>query len=101
MRSAAGGFEPDEKINLPACLHPDEVARRAVASLRPRIAQVAITSTPLNNDEYQPGEALRVTVAFHLTSGGRYFRGCAGVEPDHWASEASGHIRIWVTTPVS
>ena len=64
MRSAAGGFEPDEKINLPACLHPDEVARRAVASLRPRIAQVAITSTPLNNDEYQPGEALRVTVAF-------------------------------------
>ena len=66
QRSASGGFEPDVVMDLPSCLLPAEVARRAISAIRPRIAELAITSEPENGDPYTGGD--RVTVAVTFTS---------------------------------
>ena len=63
-RSATGGFEPDVMMVLPSCLLPDEVARRAISAIRPRIEEVAITSEPRNDNRYEVGETVSVTATF-------------------------------------
>ena len=63
-RSVTGGFEPEVTMDLPSCLMPAEVARRAVSAIRPRIASVAITSEPLDGTAYVAGEKVMVTVTF-------------------------------------
>ncbi len=62
--SAGGGFTPDTAMDLPTCLPPAEVARRAVSVIRPRVADVAITSEPHDQAGYAAGETLRLTVSF-------------------------------------
>ena len=63
-RSVAGGLTPDVPMDLPRCLHPAEMARRAVAPIRPEVSGLAITSTPVNGDAYTPGQTVQVTVTF-------------------------------------
>ena len=63
-RSVAGGIAPDIDMGLPGCLHPAEVARRAVAPLRPEVSGLAVTSAPVNGSAYTPGQAVQVTVSF-------------------------------------
>ena len=65
-RSAAGGFPPDVPMTLPLCLHPAEVARRAIVPLQAKVSQVAITSLPVNG-AYTPGQTVQVTVTFDPT----------------------------------
>ena len=64
FRSAIGGFEPDVVTDLPSCLLPEEVARRAIATIRPRITEVAVTSEPPAGGPYIGGDAIRLTVTF-------------------------------------
>ncbi len=63
-RSVAGGIAPDIDMDLPGCLHPAEVARRAAAPLRPQVSGLAVTSAPVNGSAYTPGQAVQVTVSF-------------------------------------
>ena len=63
-RSVIGGIEPEVAMDLPSCLLPAEVARRAVSVIRPRIVGVAITSEPLDGSAYVAGETVMVTVTF-------------------------------------
>ena len=63
-RSPAGGFAPDAELALPPCLHPDEVTRRASAAIRPRVAEMAVTSRPANGRAYEPDEIVTLTVSF-------------------------------------
>ena len=63
-RSVAGGIAPDIDMDLPGCLHPAEVARRAVAPLRPEVSGLAVTSAPVNGSAYTPGQTVQVTVSF-------------------------------------
>ena len=63
-RSVTGGLAPEVTMDLPSCLLPAEVARRAVSAIRPRIASVAITSEPLDGTAYAAGEKVMVTVTF-------------------------------------
>ena len=62
--SVAEGIKPDVEMDLPSCLLPAEVARRAISAVRPHVADVAVTSRPLNGDTYTPGQAVTVTVTF-------------------------------------
>ena len=64
FRSAIGGFEPDVVMDLPSCLLPEEVARRAIAAIRPRITEVAVTSEPPAGGPYIGGDVIRITVTF-------------------------------------
>lgn len=74
FRTAIGGFEPDVVMDLPLCLLPEEVARRAISAVRPRVTGVAITSEPPSGDLYTYGDAITVTVTFdspvHVNSNG-------------------------------
>ena len=63
-RSVIGGIEPEVDMVLPSCLLPADVARRAIAAIRPRIAGVGITSEPLDGTAYEAGETVTVTVTF-------------------------------------
>ena len=63
-RSVTGGIGPEVTMDLPSCLLPAEVARRAVSAIRPRVASVAITSEPLDGTAYAAGEKVMVTVTF-------------------------------------
>ncbi len=63
-RSADGGFGPDVAMELPSCLPPAEVARRAVSAIRPRVTGVAITSTPQHKAGYAAGESVKLAVSF-------------------------------------
>ncbi|MCY4368182.1 MAG: S41 family peptidase [bacterium] len=63
-RSAKGGFEPDITMELPSCLAPSEVAKRAISAIRPRVAELAITSTPQHEAGYVEGDTVAVTVSF-------------------------------------
>ncbi|MCE2529974.1 MAG: PDZ domain-containing protein [Acidimicrobiia bacterium] len=63
-RSVAGGIEPHVTMDLPLCLLPAEVARRAVSVIRPRITGVAITSEPPDGTAYVAGETVMVAVTF-------------------------------------
>ena len=63
-RSAKGGFVPDVQMMLPRCLHPAEVARRAVAPVRPAVSGVAITSLPVYGTAYTAGQTVTVTATF-------------------------------------
>ena len=65
-RSPVGGLAPDVHLDLPPCMHPDEVSRRASAAIRPYIAGIGITSSPSDGHSYKPGEA--VTLAVLLTA---------------------------------
>ena len=60
------GFLPDVAMTLPRCLHPAEVARRAIAPVQAKVSQVAITSLPVNG-AYTPGQTVQVTVTFDPT----------------------------------
>ena len=64
FRSVAEGIEPDVTMNLPSCMLPADVARRAISAIRPRIAGMAITSEPLDGTAYAAGEKVMVTVTF-------------------------------------
>ncbi len=61
--SAEGGIEPDTISETSDCAHPVGVARDAVASLIPRVSQLAFNSTPVA-DAYEPGEQVTVSVRF-------------------------------------
>ncbi len=61
--SASGGIQPDTVSEISGCAHPIGVAREAVASLVPRVSQLAFTSTPAA-DSYETGERVTVTVQF-------------------------------------
>ena len=63
-RSAKGGFEPDVTMELPSCLPPSEVALRAISAIRPRVVEVAITTTPHDEEGYLEGDTVAVTVSF-------------------------------------
>ena len=63
-RSVTGGLRPEVTMDLPSCLLPAEVARRAVSAIRPRIADVSITSEPSDGAAYVAGETVMVTVTF-------------------------------------
>ena len=63
-RSVTGGLRPEVTMDLPSCLLPAEVARRAVSAIRPRIADVRITSEPSDGTGYVAGEKVMVTVTF-------------------------------------
>ena len=63
-QSVAEGIEPDVVMDLPSCLLPSEVARMAISAVRPRVADVAITSRPPLGDTYKPGQTMTVTVTF-------------------------------------
>jgi len=63
-RSVTGGLEPEVTMNLPSCMLPAEVARRAISAIRPRVASVAITSEPPDGTAYAAGETVTVTVTF-------------------------------------
>ena len=63
-RSVTGGLQPEVTMDLPSCLLPAEVARRAVSAIRPRIASVAITSEPMDGTAYVAGEKVMVAVTF-------------------------------------
>ena len=63
-RSVTGGLRPEVTMDLPSCLLPAEVARRAVFAIRPRIADVRITSEPSDGTAYVAGEKVMVTVTF-------------------------------------
>ena len=63
-QSVTGGLHPDVTMDLPSCLMPAEVARRAVSAIRPRIERVAITSEPPDGTAYAAGETVMVTVTF-------------------------------------
>ena len=63
-RSAKGGFEPDITMELPSCLAPSEVAKRAISAIRPRVTELAITSTPQHEAGYVEGDTVAVTVSF-------------------------------------
>ena len=60
---AEGGIEPDTVAEISDCAHPVSVAREAVASLVPRVSQLAFNSTPIA-DAYEPGEKVSVSVHF-------------------------------------
>ena len=64
MGSVAGGIHPDVEMDLPMCLPPDEVARRAVSAVRPHVVGVGITSRPSDGLAYRRGETVQVTVTF-------------------------------------
>ena len=64
FRTAVGGFEPDVEMDLPLCLLPEEVARRAISAVRPRVTGVAVTSDPPGGGMYLSGDAITVTVTF-------------------------------------
>ena len=64
FRSATGGFQPDVIMDLPSCLLPADVARLAISAIRPRVADVAITSLPQGGGPYAIGETVEVTVTF-------------------------------------
>ena len=64
FRSAIGGFEPDIEMDLPLCLLPEEVARRAISAVRPHVTRVAVTSHPPSGDRYVSGDVITVTVTF-------------------------------------
>jgi len=66
-RSVTGGLEPGVTMDLPSCLLPADVARRAVSAIRPRIVGVTITSEPLDGTAYVAGETVMVTVTFDST----------------------------------
>ena len=63
-RSVTGGLRPEVTMDLPSCLLPAEVARRAVSAIRPRIAGVSISSEPPDGQAYAAGETVMVTVTF-------------------------------------
>ena len=62
--SVAGGIEPDSVLDLPPCLLPAEVARRAISTARPHITGLAITSRPSGGGSYAIGETVNITAAF-------------------------------------
>ena len=64
-RSATGGLEPDVVMDLPSCLLPEEVARRAISAIRPRVTEVAITSEPSDGTTYVGGDTVTFTVTFN------------------------------------
>ena len=63
-RSATRQFEPDVIMDLPTCLIPAQMARRAISAIRPQVSDLAITSRPLNGNTYTPGQTVTVTVTF-------------------------------------
>ena len=65
-RSPIGGLAPDVRLNLPPCMHPDEVSRQASAVIRPYVDGIEITSSPQGGHSYKSGET--VTLAVSLTT---------------------------------
>ncbi len=61
--NAVDGVQPDTLSEISDCAHPIGVAREAVASLIPRVSQLAFKSTPIA-DAYEPGEKVTVLVQF-------------------------------------
>ena len=61
--NAADGVQPDTLSEISDCAHPIGVAREAVASLIPRVSQLAFKSTPIAA-AYEPGEKVTVLVQF-------------------------------------